>query len=130
MLVREQLFLKFRTNCGEKVNCYFSRFFSLAERNFCVTHTELLAVANAIKHFHHYIYGNRFTIRTDHGSMRWLLNFKILDGQLARMLTFLLAYDFSIQPRADTLHSNCDALSRRSYVEVDCKYCEKMINRY
>ena len=85
---------------------------------------------NAIKHFHHYIYGNRFTIRTDHGSLRWLLNFKILDGQLARMLTFLSAYDFSIQHRAGRLHSNCDALSRRPCVEADCKYCEKAENRF
>ena len=76
--------------------CYFIRCFSRAERNYCVTRRELLAVMNAIKHFHHYIYGNRFTIRTDHESLRWLLNFKILDGQLARMLTFLSTYDFSI----------------------------------
>ena len=117
-------------NGEEKVICYFSRCFSRAERNYCVTRRELLAVVNAIKHFHHYIYGNRFTIRTDHGSLRWLLNFKILDGQLARMLTFLSAYDFSIQHRAGRLHSNCDALSRRPCVEADCKYCEKVENRY
>ena len=117
-------------NGEEKVICYFSRCFSRAERNYCVTRRELLAVVNAIKHFHHYIYGNRFTIRTDHGSLRWLLNFKILDGQLARMLTFLSAYDFSIQHRAGRLHSNCDALSRRPCVEADCKYCEKVENRF
>ena len=107
-------------NCEEKVICYFSRFFSRAERNYCVTRREVLAVVNVIKHFHHYIYGNGFTIRTDHGSMRWLLNFKILDEQLARMLIFLLAYDLSIQHRADRLHSNCDALPRRSCVEAEC----------
>ena len=81
-------------NGEEKVICYFSRCFSRAERNYCATRRELLAVVNAIKHFHHYLYGNRFTVRSDHGSLRWLLNFKILDGQLARMLTFLSAYDF------------------------------------
>ena len=46
------------------------------------------------------------------------------------MLTCLLAYFFSIQHRADRLHSSCDALSRSSCVEADCKYCEKMENRY
>ena len=48
-----------------------------------------MAVVSAVKHFHHYLYGTRFTIKTDHGSFRWLLNFKILDGQLARMLSQL-----------------------------------------
>ena len=89
-----------------------------------MTRRELFAVVNATKHFHHYLYGNRFIIRSDHGSLRWLLNFKILDGQLARMLTFLFAYDFSIQHRAGRLHSNFDALSRRPCTDLNCKYCE------
>ncbi|MCG7876282.1 MAG: RNase H-like domain-containing protein [Candidatus Thiodiazotropha endolucinida] len=117
-------------NGEEKVICYFSRCFSKAERNYCVTRRELLAVVNAIKHFHHYLYGNRFTVRSDHGSLRWLLNFKILDGQLARMLTFLSAYDFSIQHRAGRLHSNCDALSRRPCIDMNCKYCERVESKF
>ena len=28
------------------------------------------------------------------------------------------------------MHSNCYALSRRPCVEADCKYCEKVENRY
>ena len=113
-------------NGEEKVIGYFSRCFSRTERNYCVTRRELLAVINAIKNYHHFLYGNQFTVRTDHGSLRWLLNFKILDGQLARMLTFLSAYDFIIQHRAGRLHSNCDSLSRRPCVEMNCKYCEKV----
>ena len=46
------------------------------------------------------------------------------------MLTFLWAYDFSIQYRAGRLHSICDALSTWSCVEVDCKYCEKVEKIY
>ena len=117
-------------NGEEKVICYFSKCFSRAERNYCVTRRELLAVVNAIKHFHHCLYGNRLTVRSDHGSLRWLLNFKILDGQLARMLTFLSAYDFSIQHRTGRLHSNCDALTRRPCVETNCKYCERVGNKF
>jgi len=37
---------------------------------------ELLAVIHFVKHFHHYLADRRFTIRTDHASLRWLLNFK------------------------------------------------------
>ena len=46
------------------------------------------------------------------------------------MLTFLSAYDFSIQQRAGRLHSNCDALSRRPCVEVNCKYCERVERKF
>jgi len=45
----------------EKVVAYF-RVLSKAERNYCVTRRELLA----IKYFHHYLYGRRFLIRTDY----------------------------------------------------------------
>ena len=47
-----------------------------AERRYSVTRQELLAVVTALKHFHHYLYGRKFLVRTDHGSLRWLLNFK------------------------------------------------------
>ena len=117
-------------NGEEKVISYFSRCFSKSERNYCVTRREFLAVVMAVKHFHHYLYGNKFTIRSDHGSLRWLMNFRVLDGQLARWLTFLSAYDFSIQHRAGRLHSNCDALSRRPCVDRNCKYCERVESRF
>jgi hypothetical protein len=39
-----------------------------------------------VKHFHHYVYGSHFTIRTDHGALNWLRNFKNPEGQLARWL--------------------------------------------
>ena len=117
-------------NGEEKVISYFSRCFSRSERNYCVTRRELVAVVSAIKHFHHYLYGARFTIRTDHGSLRWLLNFKILDGQLARMLSFLSTYNFSIEHRAGRLHSNCDALSRRPCLDLNCRYCENVDSKF
>ena len=63
---------------SEKVVCFFGKSFSGPERNYCVTRRELLAIVMSIKHFHHYLYGRRFTVRTDHGALRWLLNFKNL----------------------------------------------------
>ena len=68
----------------EKVISYYSKTFSAAERRYCVTRRELLAIVNSIKHYHHYLYGKPFRVRTDHGSLTWLLNFKNPEGQLAR----------------------------------------------
>ena len=51
----------------EGVIAYFSRTLSHAERNFCVTRRELLALrVEGVGHFHYYLYGRRFVARTDH----------------------------------------------------------------
>ena len=52
----------------ERPIAYFSKVFSKPERNYCVTRRELLAVVSSIKHFHHYLYGKDFLVRTDHGA--------------------------------------------------------------
>ena len=97
---------------------------SKSERNYCVTRRELLAIVEAIKHFHTYLYGVKFTIRTDHGSLRWLLNFKNLEGQLCRWAELLATYNCTIEHRAGKLHGNADALSRRPC--QGCKYCDRI----
>lgn len=71
-------------NGTEKVIAYFSRVFSKTEKNYCITRRELLAVVDAVKSFHHYLYGRNFIVRTDHIALRWLLSFKNLEEQLAR----------------------------------------------
>ena len=103
---------------GEHVIAYGSRCLSRQERQYCVTRRELLAVVFFVKHFRHYLYGVRFLIRTDHGSLRWLFNFKEPEGQVARWIETLSTYTFEIQHRPGKQHSNADGLSR-----VPCKQC-------
>ena len=113
---------------SEKVLCYYSKCFSRSEKNYCVTRRELLAIVLAVKHFHHYLYGRPFLIRSDHGALRWLLNFKTPEGQLARWIETLSMYQFSIEHRPGRVHSNADALSRRPC--VDCRHCDKSDIQY
>lgn len=80
----------------ERVISYFSHVLSKTERNYCVTRRELLAIVEAVKFYRHYLYGAKFIIRTDHSSLRWLMSFKELDGQLARWIERLQEYDFEI----------------------------------
>ena len=107
----------------EKVVCFFGKSFSGPERNYCVTRRELLAIVMSIKHFHHYLYGRRFTVRTDHGAFRWLLNFKNPEGQMARWLEILSSYDFKIVHRAGKSHFNADCLYRHPCFSSNCKHC-------
>ncbi|UYV64930.1 K02A2.6-like [Cordylochernes scorpioides] len=108
----------------ERVIAYFSKTLSKPERNYCVTRRELLAIVKSIEHFHHYLYGQKFLLRTDHAALRWLLNFKSPEGQLARWIQRLQEYDMEIQHRKGKSHGNADALSRRP-CPVNCKHCSK-----
>ena len=107
----------------EEVVAYYSRSLTKEERNYCVTRKELLAVVAAVRHFHHYLYGRRFLVRSDHGALQWLLNFRNPEGQTARWLEELAMYDFDIQHRQGARHGNADALSRRPC--SDCRKCER-----
>ena len=56
--------------------------------------------------------GKKFTIRTDHGSLRWLSNFKDVQGQLARWIETLSGFDYEICYRQGCQHKHADSLSR------------------
>ena len=102
----------------ERVIAYASRTLTKSERRYCVTRKELLALVHFVKYFRHYLYGKTFTVRTDHGSLRWLMQFKNPEGQIARWLEILSSYDMKIEHRPGRLHKNADGLSR-----IPCNQC-------
>ncbi|UYV74968.1 hypothetical protein LAZ67_12001925, partial [Cordylochernes scorpioides] len=114
---------------SEKVITYFSKTLSRPERNYCVTRKELLAIVKSIEHFHHYLYGQEFILRSDHASLQWLLNFKKLEGQLARWIQRLQEYQVKIQHRPGKRHQNADALSRGPCVP-QCEHCARAEDKY
>ncbi|KRZ65623.1 Retrovirus-related Pol polyprotein from transposon 17.6, partial [Trichinella papuae] len=98
---------------NERVVAYASRTLTKAERRYCVTRKELLALVWSIKEFRPYLYGQQFDARTDHSCLRWLRNFKEPEGQVARWLEQLAEYDFNVLHRPGRAHCNADALSRQ-----------------
>ena len=115
--------LYYHTKDGkEQMIAFFSRALSKPERNYCVTIKELLALVKAVHHFHHYLYGRQFMVRTDHSALEWLIKFRTPEGQIARWLQKLQDYDFKVLHRAGRKHGNADAMSRRPCPE-DCKHC-------
>ena len=103
---------------SECVIAYASRSLSRQERRYCVTRRELLAIVEFVQHFRQYLLGRQFTLRTDHGSLVWIRNFKEPEGQVARWLERLAEYDFAVVHRRGSQHSNADALSR-----LPCRQC-------
>ena len=88
---------------SERVIAYGSRVLTKPEHHYCVTRRELR---------------REFILRTDHGSLTWLWNFKQPEGQLAHWLERLQEYNFKIYHRPGRKHQNADALSRGP-----CKQC-------
>ncbi len=118
-----------RGEAGERVVAYYSCSLSRPERNYCVTRRELLAVVLAVRHFRPYLLGTKFTLRTDHASLTWMLNFRQPEGQVARWLEILQEYDFEVHHRPGRQHANADALSRRPCLADECRYCGRQEER-
>ncbi len=125
----------------EKVIAYGSFALSQAQQKYCTTRKELLAVVRFTNHFRHYLLGRQFLVRTDHNSLTWLMNFRHVEGQLARWLEELQRFSMEIQHRPGIKHGNADALSRRTSPEScnltasslpcrGCNHCVKVENKW
>ena len=50
-------------------------------------------------------------MRTDHGALKWLMNFKNPEGQAARWIEILGIYDLEVEDRQGQIDGNPDGLS-------------------
>ena len=100
-------------NGVERVIAYASRTLQKPERNYETTRKELLAVVYGLKQFRQYLLGRPITIRVDHAALSWLRRTAEPLPQLARWLTLIEQYDYTVVHRPGKRHSNADALSRR-----------------
>jgi hypothetical protein len=99
------------------VIAYFSKILSKVEKNYCFTRYELLAIVKTLEHFHKYLYGQQFHLRTDHSAL-----------QTARWVQRLQEYNFTSEHRQGRKHNNAYALSIRPYPE-ECCHCQRVEQR-
>ncbi|OWZ03214.1 Retrovirus Polyprotein [Phytophthora megakarya] len=95
---------------------YASKVASETEANYGITELECLAVVWAIKLYRPYLYGQRFTIVTDHSALKWLMTSPNLAGKLHRWALTLQEFDFEVQYRPGSTNLVADALSRAPVV--------------
>lgn len=73
---------------------------------------ELWAITDAVQKWRHYLLGSTFTIRTDHHSLKNLLNQVIQTLEQQYFLSKLLGYSYTIIYKSGRENVAADALSR------------------
>ena len=106
----------------ERPVAYVSRTLNSAERNYCQTEKEALALVYAVKKFHFYLYGQNFTAVTDHKPLLGLFSHDKqisvqASGRIQRWSLILQAYKFNLVHKSGKTIGNADALSR---LPIDC----------
>ena len=69
--------------------CYAFRSCNSAEKNYGSCEGECLAVVWAVQHFKEYLFGQLFTLVTDHEPLKWLMTTNKMTGKLARWSSLL-----------------------------------------
>lgn len=62
--------------------------------------------------FHDYLYGTKFTVRTDNNPLTYVLTSAELNATGHRWLSALATYDFNLQYKAGSQNVDADVLSR------------------
>ena len=91
---------------------FYSRQLRGAEQRYSATELEALALVSTIEHFGYYLYGNQFTVYTDHKPLEQLLTSDRLNPRLRRMAYKLQHWLVNITYIPGTENTMADALSR------------------
>ena len=114
-----------------RVIAYASRALMEAERRYCITRRELLAVVFGLKKYRQHLLGRSIIVRTDHAALTHLMSTPEPIGQQGRWLDLLSEYDITIQHRPGRVHGNSDTLSRRPCErtgEMECRQCRRPVS--
>ena len=102
-------------NDKEYVVSYGGRAVRSEEKNWNTTQLECLALVTGIGTFKHYLSHRRFIVRTDHESLKWLLNKKEPTGKVARWSMKLQGYLYETEHIKGSKNQVADAISRIDY---------------
>ena len=97
----------------ERVISYGSKSLAKSQRCYCATYKELLALVTFLKYYRHYVYGVKVRVRTDHNSLKWLMQWTNAEGLVGRWIMDIQHFNLTIEHRAGITHQNADALSRK-----------------
>src|SRR5436190_11434058 len=96
----------------EKPLAYASKTFNNHEQNYSTVEKELKSIVFSVQNFRSYLYGTKFTIRTDHRPLIWLYNMRNGNQKVMRWKIELSEYNFDIEYLPGRTNKIADYLSR------------------
>ena len=100
---------------SEKVVAYGSWQLKNQEQNYPTHDMELDAAVFALKIWHHYLYGERFKVFSDHKTLKYIFTQRDLNMRQRRWMEFLEDYDFTLHYHPGKANVVADALTRKSH---------------
>ena len=79
---------------------------------------ELIGLVQAVRHRRPYLWGRHFLVRTDHYSLKFLLDQRLSTVPQHQWISKLFGFDFTVEYRPGRLNTVADALSRRDAEEA------------
>jgi len=92
---------------------FFSKLIAPRHTRLAAYERELIGLVQAVRHWRPYLWGRRFIVRTDHRSLRFLLDQCLTTIPQHQWASELLGFDFVVEYKPGTLNVVADALSRR-----------------
>ena len=92
---------------------FFSRPVAPRHRALAAYERELIGLVHAVRHWRPYLWGRRFTVRTDHYSLKYLLDQRLATIPQHHWVGKLLGFDFVVEYKPGAQNVVADALSRR-----------------
>ena len=92
---------------------FFSRPVAPRHRSLAAYERELIGLVLAVRHWRPYLWGRRFFVKTDHYSLKYLLDQRLATIPQHHWVGKLLGFDFSVEYKSGATNTVADALSRR-----------------
>jgi len=90
---------------------FFSRPVAPRHRALAAYERELIGLVQAVRHWRPYLWGRRFIVKTDHYSLKYLLDQRLATIPQHHWVGKLLGFDFSVEYRSGATNVVVDALS-------------------
>lgn len=91
---------------------FFSRLVAPRHRSLAAYEHELIRLVHAIRHWHPYLWGRCFTVRTDHYNLKFLLDQRLATILQHHWVGKLLGFEFTVEYKPGAQNTVADALSR------------------
>jgi hypothetical protein len=96
---------------------FFSRPIAPRHRALAAYERELIGLVQAVRHWRPYLWGRHFIVKTDHFSLKYLLDQRLATIPQHHWVGKLLGFDFEVEYRSGATNTVADALSRRDTEE-------------